>query len=84
MNDSTILLLVSFIVGAITIITPIIRLNSAITKLDTTIANFKAEYEKGHASLENRVSGHGSQIDQLEKTAVNHEVRIGNLEGKEK
>ena len=84
MTDGMIILFVSFVVGMITIITPIIRLNGTITKLDTTIENLKREFEKGQKSLESRVDMHGKQVDELEKTAVNHEVRIVNLEGKEK
>ena len=84
MSDGTIAVLVAFIVGMITIMAPILKLNSTITKLDTTIENFRNEYEKDHSDLKTRVDTHGVQIDNLEKTAVEHNVRIRTLEGKEK
>ena len=83
MSDGIIVLLVTFIVGMIAIMAPILKLNSTITKLDTTIENFKNEYEKDHTSLKSRVDTHEVQIEELGKTAVEHNMRIKTLEGKE-
>lgn len=84
MTDTTIMLIVGFIASLIAIITPIIKLNTNISQLNTTLKMFQEATEKEHYSIDKRISKHGDQIDELEKTTANHEVRITAVENREK
>lgn len=84
MTDSVIILMVGFIASLIAIITPIIKLNTNISQLNTTLKMFQEATEKEHISIDKRISKHGDQIDGLEKTTANHEVRITAVENREK
>lgn len=81
MNDAAFmgLLITSLItlVGfMITIITPIIKLNTTLTKLNETVKHMSEE-----SSLQkHRVTEHGKEIDKLNDTVINHEIRIQHLE----
>lgn len=79
-NDGILVMMVSFLVGMIAIVKPIVNLNANITKLTTILEDFRNDYEKSHKALENRVTNHGQQIDNLDKTVATHEVRINNIE----
>lgn len=81
MPNELLIVLASFIVAMITIVTPIIKLNSTIVRLTTLLNNFKSEYERSRKELTSRVNAHGKEIDELEKTAVKHDARISFLEG---
>lgn len=72
--------LVGFIVAMIAIVTPIVKLNMNISRLNTTIEILSKDTQEKHSNLDKRVSKHGDQIDELEKVTVNHEVRINAIE----
>lgn len=78
--DSYIIAGLGFVVSLIAIITPIIKLNGNISRLATIIDVLQKDLEDKHKSLDKRVSKHGEQIGELEKTTVNHEVRITAIE----
>lgn len=80
MNDTNIMLIIGFIASMIAIITPIIKLNTNISQLNTTMKMFQETTEREHATLDKRVSKHGDQIDELEKTTAGHEIRISAVE----
>ena len=73
---------IGFSVSMIAIVTPIVKLNVNISRLNTTIEMFQQDAEEKHDNLDKRVTKHGEQIDGLEKVSVNHEVRITAIEGK--
>lgn len=79
-SDSVIILIVGFIGSLIAIITPIIRLSNIISRLNTTIELFREDADAKHEKFDERISKHGREIDELEKTSINHEVRITSLE----
>ena len=60
----------------------ILNLNTSIATLNTTLNRFQTEYNKAQASIDERVTTHGTQIDALKIEQENHEVRITNLENK--
>lgn len=63
--------------GALTaIIAPIIKLNSSITKLDTTLDNMA----QNDRTRDKRINAHAVQLDEHEKQLVNHEVRLQHME----
>ena len=84
MNDTNIMLIIGFVASMIAIITPIIKLNANITTLNTTLKMFQENVEREHATLDKRISKHGDQIDELEKTTAGHEVRISAVERTQK
>lgn len=84
MNDTNIMLIIGFVASMIAIITPIIKLNANITTLNTTLKIFQENVEREHATLDKRISKHGDQIDELEKTTAGHEVRISAVERTQK
>ncbi len=84
MNWEILVGLIGFIVSMIAIVTPIIKLNVNISRLNTTIEMFQQETEEKHDTLNNRVTKHGEQIDELEKTSANHEYRIRTIEDKKR
>lgn len=85
MNDSTIMTGLAFLVAMVTILVPVLtatnKLNANIARLTEALDNLEENWKSGHATLEDRVATHGTQIDELEKVAINHDVRIKNLEG---
>lgn len=84
MNDTNIMLIIGFVASMIAIITPIIKLNANITTLNTTLKMFQDNAEREHATLDKRISKHGDQIDELEKTTAGHEIRISAVERTQK
>lgn len=80
MNWEILVALLGFIVSMIAIVTPIIKLNVNISRLNTTIEMFQEDTEEKNKTLNKRVTEHGKQIDELEKKSVNYEVRISGLE----
>lgn len=84
MNDTNIMLIIGFVASMIAIITPIIKLNANITTLNTTLKMFQDNTEREHATLDKRISKHGDQIDELEKTTAGHEIRISAVEKTQK
>lgn len=82
MTDTNIMLILGFIASLIAIITPIIRLNTNISQLNTTLKMFQDATEKEQQSLDKRVTKHGDQIDELEKTTAGHEIRISAVENR--
>ena len=81
MNDDGIVLgVLAFLSAMIAIITPIIKLNSNIVELTTTLKALEETYKVNHKKLENKVADHEKQIDELEKVAVTHDLRIKNIE----
>ncbi len=82
MTDTNIMLILGFIASLIAVITPIIRLNTNISQLNTTLRMFQDATEKETKSLDKRVTKHGDQIDELEKTTAGHEIRISAVENR--
>lgn len=60
----------------IAVVTPIIKLNSSIVKLNTTLDCIL----KDDQTRDERISNHGKEIDDLNRTVDRHEVRISTLE----
>lgn len=80
MTDGMILGLFGLVVTLIAIVTPIVKLNSNIVKLTVSIDNLEKRFEESQNEIKTRVTAHGYQIDELEKTAVRHDERITSLE----
>lgn len=80
MNDETIVKVLGVVVSLIAIIAPVLKLNQSVVRLTVTLENLEARFNQSQAKLEDRVGNHGKQIDNLEKTAINHDLRIKAVE----
>lgn len=80
MNDRTIIELLGFVVTAIAVITPVVKLNANIVKLQAIVETLEGIIKDKTDELNRRVTDHGNDIDDLQKTVSNHEARIVNLE----
>ena len=78
MQDTVIMAFLGFIAAAITVITPIMKLNSSIVQLRSSIDNLAEKFD----DLKERVDEHGEQIHSLEVIAAGHDVKIRTLEGR--
>lgn len=84
MPDGTIIAAVGLIVGLIAIIKPIIDLNGNIAKLTTVVEQLEKLVKDKTDKLDERVTKHGAEIDDLKVKQAEHEARINQLESKEK
>ena len=73
------------IVGlAISIITPILKLNKTITKLNISVENLNAKLEKDEREIQlmhEKLEKHDEYLLIDKKRLDNHEVRLGKLDG---
>ena len=76
MTDQSIVMLLGFAATLIAVVTPIIKLNSTITKLNITLETFQAQTEKNHKDLSERVKRHGKEIDELKEIVIKNEEKI--------
>lgn len=84
MTDQTIMALLGFLVAIIAVVSPIVKLNTAIAKLTAAVENLEDNWKRGHEDLEDRVDTHDQQINSLETIAGVHGARLDNLEGKQR
>lgn len=77
MNDTQILVILGFAVTLISVMTPIIKLNTSITKLTATLENLEKQTARDHDLLTDRVSQHGKEIDKLDLRVTRVETLIG-------
>lgn len=71
MNDHNIVLLLGFATSMICFITPIVKLNSTITRLNVILDEFKEEMREKRENLSERTRVHGLEIDEVkEKVSV--------------
>lgn len=78
--DNYIIALVGFLGGLVALMTPIIRLNSNITRLTTAVENLEKIVKEKTDKLDERVTKHGKEIDDLKNKQTEHEERIKHLE----
>ena len=84
MSDEMIVASVGFLATLIGLVVmlvkPIITLNSNLKELTIALKNFERRYEENIGRAETRLNTHGKEIESIEKTQVNHELRITTLE----
>lgn len=76
MTDQSIVMMLGFAVTLIAVVTPIVKLNSTITKLNVTLETFQEQTEKNHKDLSERVKKHGEEIDELKEICIKNEEKI--------
>ena len=76
LTDQLIMAALGFVGALLVVLKPILNLNTNITELKMSIDAFKEAVSK----LDDRITKHGEEIDDMKETLVNHEVRISNLE----
>jgi len=80
MSDSMIVAVVGFLGGLVALITPIIRLNGNITRLTTVVERLEVLVKEKTDKLDERVTKHGQEIDELRIKQTDQEARIKQLE----
>ena len=80
MKDEMIMALLAFLGAALVILKPILNLNASITELKVSIDQFRDTVNK----LDNRITEHGKEIDNIRDQVIDHEARIKNLEKRDK
>lgn len=80
MTDNIILALVGFLGGLVALITPIIRLNSNITRLTTVVERLELLVKEKTDRLDVRVTQHGKEIDEIRIKQTEHDTRLKQLE----
>lgn len=80
MTDTMIVASVGFLGGLIVLIAPILKLNSTITKLTVAVEKLEELVKEKTDKLDERVTKHGKEIDDLKLTQTKHEERLKQLE----
>ena len=80
MSDSMIVAVIGFLGGLVALITPIIRLNGNITRLTTVVERLEVLVKEKTDKLDERVTKHGQEIDELRIKQTDQEARIKQLE----
>ena len=78
--DNVIIALVGFLGGLVALITPIIRLNSNITRLTTVVERLELLVKEKTDKLDERVTQHGKEIDEIRLKQQDHDTRLKQLE----
>ena len=76
LTDQLIMAALGFIGALLVVLKPILNLNTNITELKMSIDAFKETVSK----LDDRITKHGEEIDDMKAQLVDHEARIKNLE----
>ena len=76
LTDQLIMAALGFVGALLVVLKPILNLNTNITELKMSIDAFKETVSK----LDDRITKHGEEIDDMKAQLVNHEARISNLE----
>ena len=79
-TDNMIIVLVGFLGGLVALITPIIRLNSNITRLTTVVERLELLVKEKTDKLDERVTQHGKEIDEIRLKQTEHDTRLKQLE----
>lgn len=80
MSDSMILALLGFIGALIVVMTPVIKLNGKISELTVLLSELKNIVKDKTDKLDERVTTHGKEIDELKLTQAKHEERLSQHE----
>lgn len=83
--DDTIIELVGFVVAAIAIITPVMKLNSSLVRLNANFENMMKNDEARDRIINRnieKIETNSKNIATLNHVVDNHELRIGKLEGR--
>lgn len=80
MTDSVIIAAIGVLGGLVALITPIIKLNSNITRLTTVVERLEALVKEKTDRLDVRVTKHGEEIDELRLKQTEHDTRLRQLE----
>ena len=80
MTDTMIIGGLGVIVSLIAIMAPIIKLNANIVRLTTVVEQLEKIVKDKTDKLDERVTKHGQEIDQLNIDVAEHELRLKALE----
>ena len=78
MTDQMIIEIGGFLVILVTLVKPMMNINSSMTELSTTVKQIKEMIQE----VKDRVTAHGQEIDSVKEKLIDHEARIKALEKK--
>lgn len=80
MTDNMIIAAIGLLTGLVALITPIVKLNGNITRLTTVVERLEALVKEKTDKLDQRVTQHGKEIDEIRLKQTEHDTRIKQLE----
>ncbi len=80
MTDNMIIAAIGLLTGLVALITPIIKLNSNITRLTVAVEKLEQLVKEKTDKLDQRVTQHGKEIDEIRLKQTEHDTRIKQLE----
>lgn len=80
MSDEMIMAILGVIVALIAVLTPIFKLNNNIVRLTTVVERLENLVKEKTDKLDNRITEHGKELDQLKIDVEGHEIRLKQLE----
>lgn len=80
MTDDWIVEFLAFAGALLVALSPMFKLNTSITELTEAVRSLKENLKEKTESLDDRVTVHGKQIDDLKVVQAQHETRIERLE----
>ena len=78
MSDQMILEIGGFLVILVTLVKPMMNINTNMTELSTTVKQIKEMIQE----VKDRVEAHGKELDDAKEKLIDHEARIKQLEKK--
>lgn len=80
MDDATIIKAFGFIATLIAVLVPLFKLNGNIVRLTTVVEQLEELIKEKTDKLDERITKHGKEIDELAIKSTDHEARIKALE----
>lgn len=80
MTDNMIVATIGLLTGLVALITPIIKLNSNIARLTVAVEKLEQLVKEKTDKLDQRVTQHGKEIDEIRLKQTEHDARIKALE----
>lgn len=80
MSDEMIVKAFAFIATLIAVLVPLFKLNGNIVKLTTVVEQLEKLVKEKTDKLDDRITKHGQEIDQLSIDVAEHEIRLKALE----
>lgn len=80
MTDGMIIVGLGLIATLIAVMTPIVKLNGNIVRLTTVVEQLEELVKEKTKKLDDRVTQHGHEIDEIREKQIDHELRLKQLE----
>lgn len=79
LTNNELMIILGFVATLIAIITPVIKLNTTITRLNATLESFQKQTTENHEELKGRVDRHGLELDEIRENQVEMKKEIEHI-----